>query len=97
MMIKYGVIMAAAVMISLNAYVQQPDAPGKPLLSEEREQVPKDTTSLLYAFKKGQISGYLRYYFMATNNASGLSDYYANAVGGAIKYETAWRWRILCL
>jgi hypothetical protein len=26
---------------------------------------------------------------MATNNESGLSDYYANALGGGVKFETA--------
>jgi hypothetical protein len=26
---------------------------------------------------------------MATNNESGLSDYFANALGGGVKFETA--------
>ncbi|MGZ5253357.1 MAG: OprD family outer membrane porin [Flavitalea sp.] len=48
-----------------------------------------DSSSLLYAFKKGTMHGHLRYFFMGTENASGLADYYANALGGGIKYETA--------
>ncbi|MCX8020291.1 MAG: OprD family outer membrane porin [Chitinophagaceae bacterium] len=48
-----------------------------------------DSNSLLSAFKKGVVSGHFRYFFMATDNTSGLSDYYANAFGGGIKYETA--------
>jgi hypothetical protein len=48
-----------------------------------------DTTTLWYAFKKGQLHGQARYYFMATDNAKGLTDYYAHAAGGNIKYETA--------
>lgn len=48
-----------------------------------------DTTSLLYAFKKGKVNGHIRYFFMATDNQGGLTDYYANAIGGGIKYETA--------
>ncbi len=48
-----------------------------------------DTTSLLSAFKRGHVNGHFRYFFMATDNRSGLTDYYANAAGGGIRYETA--------
>lgn len=44
----------------------------------------KDSTStanLLKAFKNGKTNGHLRYYFMHTDNAHGLMDFYANAVG----------------
>jgi hypothetical protein len=47
-----------------------------------------DTSSLLYAFKSGKVHGHFRYFFMSTQNASGLTDYYANAVGGGLRYET---------
>lgn len=48
-----------------------------------------DTTTLLYALKTGQTKGHFRYFFMATDNNTGLTDYYANAIGGGIKYESA--------
>ncbi|HQW93089.1 MAG TPA: hypothetical protein PKY28_08325, partial [Ferruginibacter sp.] len=48
-----------------------------------------DTTSLLSAFKRGHVNGHFRYFFMATDNKAGLTDYYANAAGGGIRYETA--------
>jgi len=48
-----------------------------------------DTTSLLHAFKSGTTHGHFRYFFMSTLNQKGLTDYYANAVGGGIRYETA--------
>jgi hypothetical protein len=48
-----------------------------------------DTTSLLSAFKRGQVNGHFRYFFMATDNIKGLTDYYANAAGGGIRFETA--------
>jgi len=48
-----------------------------------------DTTSLLSAFKRGHVNGHFRYFFMATDNRPGLTDYYANAAGGGIRYETA--------
>ncbi|MGI9191048.1 MAG: hypothetical protein ACR2IL_02925 [Chitinophagaceae bacterium] len=42
-------------------------------------------------FKKANFSGHFRYMFMATDNAKGLSDYYANALGGGLRMETqAW-------
>lgn len=52
------------------------------------EKQTKDTTSLLHALKKGQLHGHIRYFFMATDNKAGLSDYYANAAGGFLKFET---------
>lgn len=48
-----------------------------------------DSTSLLSAFKRASIHGHFRYFFMATDNVQGLTDYYANAIGGGIKLETA--------
>ncbi len=47
-----------------------------------------DTTSLLHAFQSGKYSGNFRYYFMATDNARGLTDYFANAAGGGLRYQT---------
>lgn len=49
----------------------------------------KDSSSLLSSFKDGEIKGQLRYFFMATDNEKGLSDYYANATGARISYSTA--------
>lgn len=54
-----------------------------------KEKQPGDTTSLLHAFRKGQLHGHFRNFTTVTNNAPGLTDYYANATGGGIKYETA--------
>lgn len=48
-----------------------------------------DTTSLLNAFKKGVLNVHLRYFFMNTHNEQNLSNYYANAIGGGLRYETA--------
>ena len=49
----------------------------------------KDTSNLLHAFKKGTIEGRFRYFFMSALNEEQLTDYYANAFGGGIKYQTA--------
>jgi hypothetical protein len=61
----------------------------KPGLWKNGEKEQEDTLSILHAFKKGTVHGHFRYFFMATDNASGLTDYYANAAGGGIKFETA--------
>ena len=54
-----------------------------------KEQVEKDTASILSAFKHGKVNGHFRYFFMATNNTRNLTDYYANAAGGGTRFETA--------
>jgi hypothetical protein len=56
---------------------------------KEKSDEKIDSTSILSAFKNGNFSGHFRYFFMATDNESGLSDYYANALGGGVKFETA--------
>jgi hypothetical protein len=56
---------------------------------EALHEAEQDTLSLSQAFKKGKTTGHFRYFFMATDNAKGLTDYYANAIGGGLKFETA--------
>ncbi len=48
-----------------------------------------DSTSLLYAFRQGEFHGHFRNFFMSTINEGELSDYYANGIGGGLRYETA--------
>jgi outer membrane porin, OprD family len=48
-----------------------------------------DSNAAIYAFKKGRLDGHLRYFFCATDNNGRLSDYFANAAGGGIRFETA--------
>lgn len=48
-----------------------------------------DTLSIGQAFKKGKVHGHFRYFYMATDNKKGLTDYHANALGGGLKYESA--------
>lgn len=55
---------------------------------EQSNQV-TDTTSFQSVFQRGKVSGHFRNIFMATTNAGHLPDYYANAIGGGLKYETA--------
>jgi hypothetical protein len=75
--------------IFLTANAQHQELNEKPLLWRGSEKEQQDTSSILHAFRNGKVQGHFRYFFMATDNASGLTDYYANAAGGGIKYETA--------
>lgn len=80
-----GIVLQTALLVK----GQHQEVPGRPELWQARKTETADTTSLLYAFKKGQTHGHFRYFFMATDNKTGLSDYHAHAVGGGIKFETA--------
>ena len=68
---------------------QHQEVPEKPKMYKGKDVRTDDTTSLLSAFKRGQTNGHFRYFFMATDNKRGLTDYYANAAGGGIRFETA--------
>lgn len=48
-----------------------------------------DTTSILSAFKSGQVSGHFRSFWMNTVNKGSLKDFYALALGGGLRYESA--------
>ncbi len=57
--------------------------------TEENHARDADTTTLGYALRKGsRVDLHLRLYYMSTNNEKELSDYYALAAGGGLKYET---------
>ena len=75
-------------LLSLSLSAQHQELNEKPGLWKEKENA-NDSASLLSAFRRGQVSGHFRYYFMATENKGALTDYYANAVGGGIRFETA--------
>lgn len=49
---------------------------------------PADSSTLWSAFHHGTFHGHFRNFLMATDNAPGLSDYFAEALGGGIKFET---------
>ncbi len=54
----------------------------------ERDKNKKDTNTLQAFFRNGEFYGHARYYFMATDNDHDLKDFYANAFGMGIGYET---------
>lgn len=66
------------ILLSLHTYSQ----------SSSHSIYKKDSSGMIQSLVKGKFSGQARYFFMATDNQKGLSDYYANAVGAYLKYET---------
>jgi hypothetical protein len=71
-------------MVPLLVLGQHASEPEDSLLDESHR-----SNTLLQSFKKGVFHGQFRYFFMATDNAPGLSDYFANAGGGGVRYESA--------
>ena len=72
-----------------NLFAQHQELGEKPSIWQGKEKSDSASNSLRNAFIKGTMHGHLRYFFMETNNTGELSDYYANAAGGGIKFETA--------
>lgn len=84
---------AFSIVLLLTAFLgraQHQDLHDDPATWKEKEiKSNLDSQSLLYAFKHGSVSGHFRYFFMETINKGSLTDYYANAAGGGLKFETA--------
>ncbi len=86
---KAPLIIAIISCTHFNVFGQHQEIGEKPEIWKKGVKVTLDSNSFLYAFKNGKASGHLRYFFMATDNQSGLTDYFANAAGGGLKFETA--------
>lgn len=72
-----------------NVFSQHHDLNEKAIMWKGKQNVTEDTNSLLHAFKNGTSHGHFRYFFSSTINEGLLTDYYANAVGGGLRFETA--------
>jgi hypothetical protein len=57
-------------------------------LTAQEPRVITDTNTLANALLKGRFDLNLRFYYMHTDNDADLTDYYAYAFGGGMKYET---------
>lgn len=74
--------------LSKNLLAQHQEVQEKPGIWRGKPSEEVDSTSLLYAFKTGTAEGHIRYFFSATDNTHGLKDFYGNAFGGGLRYET---------
>lgn len=82
-------VLVLVLFVSLSANAQHQEVSEKPLMYKGKKEQSSDSASILFAFKHGHFNGHFRNFFMATDNKNGLTDYYANAAGGGIRYETA--------
>lgn len=82
-------ILTSVIISSITAlFAQHHDIHEKPEMWKGKHNKTTDSTSLLHAFKTGQTHGHFRYFMSSTINNGKLKDYYANAIGGGIRYET---------
>lgn len=86
---KKHILTFSILLFVLDGISQHQEIGEKPGIWKDKQKQFVDTNSILYAFKNGTTHGHLRYFFMQTDNAKGLSDYHAHAAGGGIKFETA--------
>ena len=73
----------------LNLSAQHQDVGEKPDLWRGTKKVVEDSSALINYFQKGQFKGHIRAYSSVTQNKGSLTDYFANAVGGGMRYQTA--------
>ena len=81
----------AAILLTLVLHSNISSVIGQTTVSETATEEKKDSIppkNLRDFFRQGKFEGHGRYYFMATDNTNNLSDYYANAFGMGIGYET---------
>ncbi len=82
-------LFSAFLCADFNAFAQHDPYSGQQWRGSKNKHEDTDSTTLLYAFRQGQFHGHFRNFFMSTINQQDLSDYYANAIGGGLRYETA--------
>jgi hypothetical protein len=83
-------LLVAGIAISFTVCAQHQELTEKPDIWKDKQlKQDSDSTSLLSAFRAGTVHGHFRYYFSATDNELGLTDYMANAGGGGLKFTTA--------
>ncbi|MFN5292960.1 MAG: hypothetical protein ACK5BW_05040 [Flavobacteriia bacterium] len=73
---------------SVSTWAQHHELSDQPVMWKGKPQDVMDSTSLLYAFKTGTTAGHFRYFLSQTTNEGALSEFYANAIGGGLRFET---------
>lgn len=70
-------------------HAQHQEISEKPEMYRGKKVQTEDSSSILSAFKRGHFNGHFRYFFSHTQNQKGLTNYYAHAFGGGLRFETA--------
>lgn len=83
------IILTALLLLNGIVFSQHQEITTNPEMWKGFKENKVDTNAILHAFKNGTVNGHFRYFFMATDNRHGLKDFYANAAGGGIRFETA--------
>ena len=84
-----GILLLLGPCLSLRGQHDDPHPDKKHGIPEsERQGSHAQITRAKDLFTKGSIAGHLRNYFMSTLNQGDLTDYYADAIGGAMRYES---------
>jgi hypothetical protein len=86
---KFEGILFLLLLLSLLGRAQHQELSEKPNIWQQNQKSSIDSNTILSAFRKGSMKGHFRYFFSATDNAQGLTDYFANAGGGGLRFETA--------
>ncbi|MGY6558564.1 MAG: OprD family outer membrane porin [Nitritalea sp.] len=79
-----GFFLSESALVAQHQELQQ-----EPNLWRGRETVAKDTSSLLYALQQGRTEVAFRSMFIATTNEGDLTNAYALAAGGGLRYESS--------
>jgi hypothetical protein len=74
--------------VSGHVFAQHQEISEKPKMWKGKDSTTSESLTLLNVFRTGHFEGHFRYFFMATDNQKGLTDYYANAAGGGIRFES---------
>ena len=85
---KIIALLLVAIQLANFSLAQHHELSDKPIMWKGKQFLAKDTNSILYALKTGDTHGHFRYYFSNTVNEGLLSDYFANAIGGGIRFES---------
>jgi hypothetical protein len=86
---KFEGIIFLLLLLSLSLKAQHQELSEKPNIWQQTHNTNTDSNTILSAFRLGNMKGHFRYYFSASDNDYGLKDYYANAAGGGLRFETA--------
>lgn len=87
-MLKKYIFLSFLVTMAFSAFSQH-EPKQKSAMWKGHQNQTDDTTSILHALKTGTTHGHFRYYFSNTVNEGALTDYYANAIGGGLRFESA--------
>jgi hypothetical protein len=85
---KIIVLFIIVIQLTNFSLAQHHEISDKAIMWKGKQFLAKDTNSILYALKTGDTHGHFRYFFSNTVNDGLLTDYYANAIGGGIRYES---------